>query len=347
MESEDLFELVNKKNRPAQTAWRNRILRPLNLLWLFVPVLLWWALRRVPFRDILLSIQHLTAWQLAVLLMVNGLIFLMFGARWWLIIQSFGKRVPLLAVTVYRLAGFGVSYFTPGPQLGGEALQVRLLSRKHAIPVQQAISSVFLDKIIELLSNFTFLVLGIMTILASNILHGWLQAWMWPLIAAILAFPAVHLAALWQGRQPLTRLFYRLWHRWPENRFLEKVYSLVGQAEQQIRFLCREQSRTLLIAIVLSGLAWVVLVGEYILLVRFLGLRLSLAQTVIALTLARIAFLIPLPGGLGALEASQVLAMQAFGFDPAMGITICLVIRARDILSGGLGLALGGWYARQ
>jgi uncharacterized membrane protein YbhN (UPF0104 family) len=46
------------------------------------------------------------------------------------------------------------------------------------------------------------------------------------------------------------------------------------------------------------------------------------------------------PGGLGALEASQVFALGAFGISAAAAISVTLLIRARDILIGGLGLLL-------
>ena len=74
----------------------------------------------------------------------------------------------------------------------------------------------------------------------------------------------------------------------------------------------------------------------------FLQAQLSVEQTLAALTAALFAFLMPLPGGLGALEASQVYVMTAFGHPAAIGIGISLLMRARDILNGGLGLLLAG-----
>jgi uncharacterized membrane protein YbhN (UPF0104 family) len=91
---------------------------------------------------------------------------------------------------------------------------------------------------------------------------------------------------------------------------------------------------------------WLSLLGEYLLMVRFLGIPFDLVQGVIALTLAQLAFLVPLPGGLGALEASQVLAMQLFGLSPALGLSLSLLIRARDVIFGGAGLILAAWLAR-
>ena len=69
-----------------------------------------------------------------------------------------------------------------------------------------------------------------------------------------------------------------------------------------------------------------------------LGLRLSMTQTISALVAARFAFLTPLPAGLGVLEASQGLAMQTLGLEPAYGISISLLIRLRDILFAMVGV---------
>ena len=89
------------------------------------------------------------------------------------------------------------------------------------------------------------------------------------------------------------------------------------------------------------------MLGEYMLSLRFLGARVDPLQAVIALTAARLAFLTPLPGGLGALEASQVLALGALGFSPALGISVSLLIRGRDIAFGLIGLWGGAILTRQ
>lgn len=75
--------------------------------------------------------------------------------------------------------------------------------------------------------------------------------------------------------------------------------------------------------------------------------RLTAEQTLAALTAALFAFLTPLPGGLGALEAGQVYVMTAFGHTAAIGIGISLLMRARDALNGGLGLLLAGVQSRK
>ena len=94
-------------------------------------------------------------------------------------------------------------------------------------------------------------------------------------------------------------------------------------------------------ALAVSLLGWLLLIGEFWLMFNFLGLRLNLAQVAALLIAARFAILLPLPGGLGTLEASQVFALSMLGLNPAIGISAMLLIRGRDMLLGGLGLWWG------
>lgn len=115
----------------------------------------------------------------------------------------------------------------------------------------------------------------------------------------------------------------------------------------QIASLLRSKPQTMLWLSLTSVFIWALSLAEYGISLRLLGGNLSLPQIVIALTAARIAFLTPLPAGLGVLEASQALALQSLGFSPALGIAISLWIRARDVTLGIAGLWLGAFYTQQ
>jgi uncharacterized membrane protein YbhN (UPF0104 family) len=118
-------------------------------------------------------------------------------------------------------------------------------------------------------------------------------------------------------------------------------------AEGQIGQFCQEKPLAVAGASLFSLLTGGAMLLEYWVTLQFLGVQVDLLQAVAVLTAAMIAFLFPLPGGLGALEASQVLAMTALGLNPALGLSVSLLIRARDISLGGLGLLIGGMLARK
>jgi uncharacterized membrane protein YbhN (UPF0104 family) len=150
--------------------------------------------------------------------------------------------------------------------------------------------------------------------------------------------------AVWRGKTPLASLLGCLQRG--EGR-LRRLTQAAAAAEGQIGLLCQQNPLAVLAASLISVLIWAMMVLEYWLALSFLGIPVSLLQAVAVLTAASVAFLFPLPGGLGALEASQVLTMQALGFTSALGLSISLLIRGRDILLGGLGILWGGVLVRR
>lgn len=307
------------------------------LLILLTILLLAWALRAVPFADILQVLGRLSILQIALLLGVNAGIVFLLGLRWWLILRAQGYALPYLAITRYRLAAFGVSYFTPGPHFGGEPLQVFLVRQRHGIPGSTAAAAIALDKMIELLSNFAFLAFGLALVLSRGVLGDFaFPALQW-LAFAFLALPLAYLVALALGAKPLTSLAARLPERWAR---------AAQSTEDQLAQLTRKRPALLAQTLLASIIVWGALLFEYWLALRFLGLALSSIQLLAVVVAARVAMLAPTPGALGALEAAQVFAMQSMGFDPALGLSLSLLIRGRDVLFGLAGLWLGSLARR-
>ncbi|GAP11333.1 hypothetical protein BECAL_02520 [Bellilinea caldifistulae] len=117
-----------------------------------IPLLVW-SLGSTPLNEIVQVFSRLHLAQVMILAGVNILVFLLIALRWEIILRAMGMKVPLNKLVSYRLTSFGVSYFTPGPQFGGEPAQVAFLTRHHPVQTPAAISSVYLDKLLELLVN--------------------------------------------------------------------------------------------------------------------------------------------------------------------------------------------------
>ncbi len=314
-------------------------------VWVVILGLLFLALRQIPLAQIWDLLSQVKAEQIVGLMAVNvGIIFLM-ALRWRMILKAMGSTVSLRTLVAYRLAGFGVSYFTPGPQFGGEPLQVHLLHDKQFVPLATAVSSVFLDRLVDQLANFTFLVLGAFTILLSGVTGSGPENGAWIPIVGLFLFPLCHLLALGIGKLPVSSLLKILERRLRGPRNLRLV-QLICQAEDQISGFMRHKPWTFFWVIGLAGFTWLVILFEFWLSLRILGVSPNLTQSVSSLTAARLAFLLPLPAGLGALEASQSLATRLLGWGPAVGIALSLLIRARDVSLAALGLWLGGYAYR-
>ena len=319
-----------------------RFLKPINLLWLLVIPLVIIAARVFPWGEIIQILRSLTVLELAALVVVNGIILLLFCARWWLILRAYGYLIPYIRLSGYRMAGFAISYFTPGTQFGGEPLQAYLVQSQHSVPAGTSLAAVTVDRLLELFVNFSFLGLGVLLIVGYGLIPGLARPDLANWIGAILLLPLLYFGALWADRYPLSELFIRLPAAWWSRPKLAKLPQLVTATERQMAFLFRKHPLLILWALLISTLVWALMVFEYWLMATFLGARLSTMQAVAGYTATRIAFLAPVPGGVGLLEAGQALAMQAFGYSSALGISLSLLIRARDFLTGSIGLWIGG-----
>lgn len=300
--------------------------------------LLLWAIKSAPLTEIAASLRHLTWLQAAALLALNALSFALLTARWWLIVRATAPKMPFWPLLGYRLTAFGLSYFTPGPQIGGEPYQILILKKNHGLSSARATAAVVMDKLLEFLANFLFLAPG-MAALARSGLWTRLSAPGWIIfpLAALLLWPPIHISLLYRQIRPLSAALQPL-RGLPF--FNGHAVRLVMVSEQLAATFCRRHLAVLLLALAASLLAWLGMLIEYALMLSFLQIRLAPLEIFAALTLTRLAFLAPLPAGLGALEASQILALTALGWPAAAAISISLLMRARDFLLGGGGLLL-------
>lgn len=302
--------------------------------------LLAWALRHVSWTDLWTILRGLTVPQMGLLVLLNGLVLLALTERWRTFVATLPQPVSFFDLFQARLAAFSVSYFTPGPQFGGEPLQVIAL-RARQVPASAATATVALDKLVELLVNFTVLALGVMALWMVGIGDARSRALVSLLSAGLLLLPLVYLLLLWRQYHPFAALFRWLAARRAQGR-LKQGLGMLAESEALAGELARTRPRALLRALVWAGVAWAWMLLEFGLSARFLGAALSPAETLAALAAARFAFLLPLPGGLGALSSSLVLVFSALGYDPNAAMALVIYIRARDLITGLIGALLAG-----
>jgi len=321
---------------------KGRRLLWITVLWLGVPLLLWWALRSVPLQKIWETLQGLALWQIAALLLLNVAVMLTFSGRWWFILRGLGYSTNYLTLAAYRLSAFGVSYFTPGPQFGGEPLQVYAVTRNENVPGTTSAAAVALDKLLEMVVNFAFIATGVVLTLQVWTRTAGLSIEALGVSLFLLMLPVGYLIATWRGMKPLTWILHHLPRRYRDREGMQRLERSLAESESQAGNLIRERPASLIYALLISLVSWGGQMLEYWLSAHFLGLSLTPLQLVSIMTAAYAAFLSPLPGGLGALEAGQVWMLEALGLDPAVGLSIALIIRARDVLFGVTGLSLAG-----
>jgi uncharacterized membrane protein YbhN (UPF0104 family) len=317
---------------------RRRVAR---FFWLgLLAVVLVWALKNAPLPEIWALLQQLHIWQLGALLAFNSVILLLITSRWWIILRAENGRVPMHRLFGYRLAAFGLSYFTPGPQVGGEPLQVVYLQCFHRLTYARATATVIIDKLLEFMANFLFLAGGLVAVISVGILakNGIPLTGSVVPLAAILILPVLYAGLLFLGFYPLGVALRSVLPR----AIGAGLPRLLVVSERMAATFTRRHAAATAAALAVSLVGWLGMTAEYWLMAHFLGILLTPWQALAGMTMALLSFLLPIPAGLGALEASQVLALGAMGFQPAQALSLTLLIRGRDIFFAGLGLLLAG-----
>lgn len=307
-------------------------------IWLIIGLVLFAIVAyQLSWAETLNTLSQLTAEAIVILIVANLLALLPMFSRWWVILRAQGYHIPFWNVARYSLGGFAISYITPGPQFGGEPFQVIQLQKHHHVPISAATASVTIEKVLMLFINLLFLVPGTFLVVQNQLFSSADIAW--GLAPAIIAFGLLTgLMLAWgTGKQPLGQ-FLGYW--WPNGALTHETL----KTEAEIAIFCRQHPSAILTATGWAALNWVLLAFEYWLMARFLGINVSGVQGLMMLTVFRLALLMPIPAGLGAVEGGHVWILGALGFAPAieLALSLSLLIRFRDIVITGIGL----WCAR-
>ena len=316
------------------------------LVFAILALLLWWAFRKAPLAEIWAAILQLRWWQIVIILVLNVIFYIVATLRWWIIVQAENKQVPYFPLLGVRVSVFGVSYFTLGPQVGGEPLQILALQRRYGLTYTHATATVLMDKLLEFLVDFFLLAVGLTAILRVGVLaeSGLQFSGDLLLLAFLIFWPPIHLTLLYNQHYPLSGLLRRL----PFINKKSKPVRFLRAAERLAGRFCQRHPRRLLAAIGCSILAGAGMLLDYALMSTFLNIPLPFWHMTAGWMMGWVSLVMPLPGGLGALEASQVFTLGKFGFTAAAALSLALFIRGRDMLIGGVGLLLAGtgWHRR-
>lgn len=324
-------------------------------------VLLWLALRDVSWLGVMAILRRVDPLRLVIIALLDLGIILCISARWWVLLRGFGHSLPYPSLVRYRLTAFGVSYITPGPQVGGEVLQVYYPSSLHEVSVPVALAATSVDKTLELVGNFTFLAIGSFVVLIGQRMISEADALALAALSLLLLIPVAIIVRIWRGRHPISGFVQWVRDHLPHRHRaqlrqapglrslpqLARVQQALSHSEDAIASLYHTRPWTLIAAVLMTFAAWGMILANFWLLTQALALGLAPAQAVATLILVYFSFLLPVPGGLGAMEAALVVALASFGHPDEQALSLGLIMRARDLTITLIGLALGGAYLRR
>jgi uncharacterized protein (TIRG00374 family) len=308
------------------------------LLWLLALVLAAWTFAQLPLAAITHSVTALSSTQFGCWFGLNLAIIVVCNYRWLLLNRLFGLYPGFGNLLLMRLAGQAVSFITPGPHFGGEPLQIYWLHRLGNMPLGKSVLALGIDRFFELWINFSILLLGLVTVLlysAQGLPQGWtMAAGLFVLVSLLALLPWLVL------RQPrwLCNSLQKLAQRWLAHPRLAALESGLQTMGDNLRATIRTGKPALIKALLLSLCSWALLLLELNLVLRFAGVHTDLPGFFLILVSMRLAMLLPLPGGIGTIEAALLWSFQSLGLTAGAAMSAIALMRLRDAVVLGCGL---------
>lgn len=269
----------------------------------------------------------------------------------WIVFNTLGWRAvvavhyPEIAfwkLLQIRLAGESFNALLPSGYIGGEPLKAKLLAAD--VPLRSAAASVLVAKAAQSVGLVLFITLGL-TLGRVSARSVFTQ----PAALAALIFLSVGIAIFigLLSRRGFSRLAAFL-HRYFPSAWLAAALPRLAGLDDSLGAFYRAGRGKFLLSVVWHAFGW--MAGALELLVIFLLLHhpVSWRDGWFMGALAQLGSVVGLfaPAGVGLYEGGHYLAAQLLGLSPALGITVALIRRMRELFWNSVGLFIFWRYSK-
>ncbi len=286
--------------------------------------------------EVIAMFARLKPHYLLLYLLVSVTIFFGFLLRWKIILRVLGHKIPIFKLFFFRASGWAVSYLTPFAKIGGEPVRTYFLTKEN-VPLTDAVSSVVIDKMLELTANALFTSIGIIVIIFTFTLPKKSIA---VIVWAMLIF--ISLLGLFYYRMLQGKGFFTSIIDWLKLERFKKIKDnrwRIRDAEKVIARFFSYHKKQFIICTIISLLLWMMTFLEYTVLTWVFGYRFAFPVIFAVVIMIGISTLFPVPAALGMQEAGQVTIFSVIrGGSGKIGFAVSLITRIRDVLWTSVGL---------
>lgn len=310
------------------------------LLWILAFILAGWILSQLPLATLLPTLRSLSAAQWGLWFGINATVILVLTLRWKAFTDLLGLQLGFWQVLLIRQGGQAISFITPGPQFGGEPLQLYWMHQLSpaTVPLRLSLLALVLDRFYELWINFSVLLVGVLILSVTFTQQGIGLHNIVLLLVLLVALLSLLGWLLLQQPAWLTQRIAKLARHWQQHPRLRQMDTHWQLAGTELKTLVSNSSGILLRAGVWSVLGWAGILIEVAVLLHFIQLSTSFSVYLLLMVVLRLALLLPLPGGIGTIEAAVLWAFQSVQLPASAALGFIALMRLRDavILLAGL-----------
>jgi uncharacterized protein (TIRG00374 family) len=280
-------------------------------------------------------------WGVIPLILTEGAANLAHTVAWRHCIGEARGRVPLWRLFLMTNAGFAVNYLTPTASVGGDVSRAALLATTCKGP--EAVSSVFLDKLMTAVAHLGLAVLGSVFLLWRFKLP--IELWVTMAVTTGLLTGGMVVLLLLQKHGKMGSICRWLVEHNLGGPAVQKAAQQISKVDEALKHFYREHPRDLVLSVGwhLVGHSAAILQAWLFLNVMDQPAPLATAAAAGFLSLWFDLLTFAVPMNLGTLEGSRIVVFKALGCQALLGMTFGLAIRIAQVFWACFGLVS---YAR-
>ncbi len=245
--------------------------------------------------------------------------------KWFVILKFQNINVGLWYI--FKLYMIGVFYGTISPARSGSIIRASYLANKTNRPVGEYLSSILLERIMDLFVILIFSIIG--CILLSKYLSNWLPA-------ILVSFFIFLILSVFLFKKNLNKLFLQFIYKFliPE-RFKEKSKEIYHAFYSNLLSI-----KKIIICLLLTIITWSFLGIYLFILSKAYSINISLFYMILILAITTVISLIPITvGGLGTREASLIFLFSLFNVPSVKAVSLSFL----SLLISGVFIPLIGF----
>ncbi len=262
---------------------------------------------------------------------------LLLSWRWGFVMGGRRSPIRLWRLALFRSAAHTLAVLVPSGKLGGDPLRAWLATRSK-VSAGRAIAGVAVDRTLEIGSSVPFSVFFAVLLLQHGVpqlAHALVSVLIGSLAFGIGVVMVVR--RLRKGRGLVSSLLRNT--RLSRLSVIGSSIPVAEDAESAVVELVARRRR-MAIAFGVGLVANLLVILEFILLLKAFGLPSDTIAIVAAIFATGAAHMLPVPGGVGVLEGAQIWIFHTLGYPAEVGLAVGLAVRARELLWMAPGVAV-------
>jgi uncharacterized protein (TIRG00374 family) len=314
-------------------------------LWISLAVLLLglvcfiWAIRYIGVDQILEQFHKIRPEYILLYLTISTMIVVVLIIKWRIILGALGYHINFLNLVMYRQMGYAVGYVVPAFYIGGETVRSYFLNKKHNVPLRDSVSSVVIDRAVELPMNFLLAAAMFFIIILTMDISPIIMVPMGLVIAFMVFITAFFYFKMYKKEYFFTYIFDLL--RLGRIKKLAPARVKTVHLEESVIKFFNHKPKYIILSILISGMLWLLMMVEFWTGMRIVGYNPTFVQVFLVIVMTGFTMAIPIPASVGVMELGQIGICLMMGIPAPVAIALSLLVRTRDLLWILMGL---GYY---